>query len=98
MSDSVFKIEESDIVTLQSASNATERSGYVNMGVHSVSLALTSDGNLVVEAHARGNEGTALQTFTVTKSEAVSNSGIDYDVEENIDDDTDERNSESSGL
>lgn len=77
------KFNESDdpaIVDLMPDCSEYERVGYVNVGVFSVRLHLSADGNLLIEVDPRVNEGTVdLGTLKISKEASVSAGGIDPD-------------------
>ncbi|MBK4736056.1 hypothetical protein [Noviherbaspirillum pedocola] len=76
-----FVEDDSDIVTLEAASGNSERTGWVNVGVHAVCLKLTACGSLFIEVEPRGNEGTkVLGRLVVHKQDAVNAGGSDPDA------------------
>lgn len=78
-SNGLFETEESDIVKLLPDACAHQRTGWINVGVHSVKLHLTDDGDLTIQAYARSNENDGLGEVTITKERAVAAGGVDHD-------------------
>lgn len=78
-SNGLFETEESDIVKLLPDACTHQRTGWINVGVHSVKLHLNDNGDLIIQAYARSNENDELSEVTVTKESAVAAGGVDYD-------------------
>lgn len=83
MNNSTFTNEDDDIVCLQSDNGPGENvHGWINIGVHSVKLEMSSNGDLTVELFARGEEHKSLSAaVTQLKEVAVAAGGIDPDEE-----------------
>lgn len=81
---SQFREDDNDITTLcADPGDSGMASGWVNVGIHALRIELDSDGHLLVEAFARGNEDkmTANQAISVTKERAVELGGVDPDAD-----------------
>lgn len=59
---------------------ARGRSGWVNVGAHSVRIRVDDDGDLQVEAFASGNERDALGSFVVPRAAAMTAGARDNDA------------------
>lgn len=78
-SNGQFMEEDSDIVELRADTCEYERTGWVNIGVHSVKLWLSADGHLVIQSFPRSNETAALAEMLINKETAAAAGGVDPD-------------------
>lgn len=82
-SDMYFEVRENDIVQLKSESVDSVRSGWIEVGPHSIFVKYDEQtGNLMVKAMARGNEQVPLATLAVTGQVAREHGGLDEDIED----------------
>ncbi len=77
-----FEHEEGDIVRLTGRDAEVIRTGWINVGPHSIFVEFDpSSGMLKVETHPRGNEGaTPIRTLSVSRAEVESAGGTDFEA------------------
>ncbi len=76
-----FRTEDEDIVSLDPKKNGEQaRSGYVNVGTHSVKLELNASGDLTVEVFARAVAFTPIGKVVVSAEQSIKAGGTDPDA------------------